>query len=135
MRKKLSLSELPKNAKRKFKDECEGCNTYKEDVHSYYDNENRVYLLCPDCLKKNKLIVRNWKNEPVLRKEEIKHEKNKSTEKTRTEKSAGKNNKNSSNTKDVSKDSRQLLHGGVSRRKRSTEQSEHRSGKRKSTLI
>ena len=97
MRKKLKLSELPKNVKRKYKDECMGCNTYKEDVHSYYDDENNVYLLCPDCLKKNKSVIRNWKNELIER--EDSNEKRKSNKKTRSKQSTSKDDNDKRNIK------------------------------------
>lgn len=113
---------------RKFKDMCDSCMDNREDVHSYFDSEGNVYLLCPECVKKNKSIVRNWKGEEITHEDE-------SSKKKRTKQSKGKNNKNSSNTENGSKDSGQLLHGRVSRRKRDTEQPEHRPGRRKKTLI
>lgn len=125
MRKKQKPLELQKqDTKRKFKDECENCLTYKEDVHSYYDADNKVYILCPDCAKKNKLIIKNWLNEPIER-------ENKRGNKSRK----SKDNKNTSNTENVSEDKGQLLHSRVSRRKRNTEQPEHKSRGRKKTLI
>ena len=139
MRRKSRHSELPKKVnitvapRKRFKDECDDCGTYKFDVHSYYDSENIAHILCEECAKKNKLIVRNWKNEPIER--EDNNDKNKNSKKTRTKKSAGENNTNSSNTENGSKDSGQLLHDRVSRRKRSSEQSEHRPRTRKTKSV
>lgn len=113
MKRKSKHLESPKRVniikvtpKRKFKDLCSACNTYKEDVHSYFDAKNNVYLLCPDCMKQNKSLIRNWKNEPIER--EVEHDKDEGSKKKRTKKSEGKNNKNSSNTENGSKDSGQL---------------------------
>lgn len=117
--------------KRKYKEECDDCHEYKYDVHGYYDAEDNVYILCPECMKKNKLIVKNWRNEPIEREEN--NDKKSSNKKTKHKTS--KDDTNSSNTENGCKDPGQLLHSGVSRRKRSTEQSEHKPRGRKTTLI
>lgn len=134
MRRKSKHSELPKNInityapRRRFKDECDECKTYKQDVHSYLDKDGTVYILCPECAKKNKSIIRDWKGEEII------HE-NKNSKKTRTKKSAGEDNSNSGDTENGSEDSRQLLHSGISGREGSSEQSEHRPGRRKKKSV
>ena len=54
MKKKLSRLECQNvSNKKKWKEECSNCNTWKYDVHSY-DVNNITMLLCPECAKKLK---------------------------------------------------------------------------------
>lgn len=40
--------------KKKWKDECDNCHKFKEDIHGYYDynDESKSYVLCLSCAKK-----------------------------------------------------------------------------------
>lgn len=130
--KKLSKHFELQNDKKRWKDECDDCKQYKYDVHSYYDNFDKPHILCPECLKKNKLVVYDWQHKEINR-EEIKNEKENNQKKC-TRKSS-KNHKDSTNNENVREDKRQLLYRGVSGRKSSTKQPKHRPGTRKISLI
>lgn len=136
MKTKYKHFELQEN-KKEWKDECDVCKEYKFNVHSYYDDNGKVYILCQDCLKKNKLVTLDWHKRPIQKEKEIINEPKKKTsnnKKTTTSKHC-KSNKDNSNDENGSKDKRQLLHSGVSRRKSITKPTKHRPGTRKINLI
>ncbi len=133
MKKSRKHLELQSDSnKKKWKDECDDCKQYKYDVHGYYDTFDKPHILCPECLKKNKLVVLDWQRKPINR-EEIKYEKESNQEK-RTRK-CSKSNKDTTNNENVSEDKGELLHSGVSRRKSSTKCTKYRPGTRKISLI
>lgn len=133
---KRKLKHLESHESKKWKDECDKCKEYKLDVHSYYDSLGKVYILCPECLRKNSLVTLNWRHEPITNeKENTKNEKNKNNQKKSPRRKSSKDNKDNSNHENDSKDKGQLLHGRVSRRKVSTKSTKHRPGTRKISLI